>query len=110
MNGKRIDNTAVSWTVNFVLYTFLVFGCGVGFGIHFRVNQELQKSETIVRQVKPRLDEMRALVDEYVSDREIVIEAFKEIEARLTRHEHLMRIPRSERREKWRELEAEGTQ
>ena len=51
------------------------------------------------------LNSCAEVVREYVKDRETIIQQFKDMEARFTRMEHLMAIPRAERHGAWREME-----
>lgn len=45
------------------------------------------------------------VVKDYIYDRAVIMRQFADMEARFTRMEHLMHIPRSERHGAWKEME-----
>jgi hypothetical protein len=97
----------IRWEINMLLYGCVCLGIGVLLGIQVLT---LQQNKDILKQAKAmeaQVEAMQKVVDQYVNDRDTVIRSFREIESRLTRHELLMRVPRSERRETWKELEEE---
>jgi hypothetical protein len=100
----------ITQALTFVLFSLMCTLIGVLLGIHITLVKTTDDLRASVNQVDDRLEDMQDVVKDYVSDRAIILESFQEIEARLLRHEHLMRVPRSERRETWRQLEEEAAQ
>jgi hypothetical protein len=108
-SGNMIRNK-ITQALTFVLFSLMCTLIGVLLGIHITLVKTTDDLRASVNQVDDRLEDMQDVVKDYVSDRAIILESFQEIEARLLRHEHLMRVPRSERRETWRQLEEEAAQ
>lgn len=89
---------------NVVMFGILCFmiGCVCAlFLSHVQIAKEL-KSRSI--QMENDLNQCADMVHEYISDRQTIMKQFADMEARFTRMEHLMHIPRAQRMGAWREM------
>lgn len=67
---------------------------------HYAVQEAQVKAQQLEKDVFKCAD----AVHEYINDRTIIMRQFADMEARFTRMEHLMHIPRAERHGAWKAM------
>lgn len=92
---------------NLVLFGLLCTGVGSMCTLFVLMHLQTQEVKLKSRQMESDLNSCAEVVREYIKDRKVILQQFKDMEARFTRMEHLMAIPRSERHGAWREMEEE---
>ncbi len=88
------------------LYGVLCVLIGALITIFVMTDAQVSKMVQQTKQLEQTLVDMDDTLDKYINDRDTIIKSFAEMESRFTRLEHMMRVPRSARRETWKELEA----
>lgn len=90
--------------LNIIMYGVICAGLGavcMFFITHVQLAQEMKIKSL---QLEKDINKCADVVKEYVEDRKTILRQFADMEARFTRIEHLMHIPRSERHGAWKDM------
>ena len=95
----------IRWKFNMFLYGVICLGLGALIAYSVMTMQYVNEIQAQAHRMDGALDVVNQTLKDYTDDRDTIIKSFAEMESRFTRLEHMMRVPRSARRETWRRLE-----
>jgi len=92
---------------NIMLFGVLCAGIGVLCTLFILAHIEAEDMKRKARQMVVDVNRCAEVAREYTENRDVIMQQFADMEARFTRIEHLMRIPRAERHGAWKKMREE---